>query len=1044
MTDREGVEPGGQGPTEPQPAFHEAGMAGVPVSVSTSELHRQGQTAGAQEQLEQHGSSAAQPRPLPSQAAPGPLVTPPPAPAAPAPPEQSSAGAGSPPAADSGGIAAAGTAAAAAAGTASTVEEQEDEEAGEPSVATASSSPPGSHDQQQQLERGGRSGSVAGTGGGGAGAGGSGGPHALSPASTAERPAPALADPSAIPVLPDIVRQKDAKRDLPMVCHIEGCGLDLCTQAEYYQRYRICKAHLKAPALMVDGVPQRFCQQCGRFHELSEFDGEKRDAALALPFCVLLLVLFALLNCRARLEQHNSRRRKVFATSQGMRRGGRVGKDRPFQPRLSGELEGEEGGDDGGGEGDPLLMADDRGGLMPTQYSLRGRGTKLAGTRRDRSTIEEEEVLTLTPQEKEAILLLRQAERPLQRQALAPAMPRFLSEPVRGPHGWRAGSGAGPSTLAEEELLLLHPQLQDLLSQQQQVARHEQLSAAAAAGLQAAAAAQGRALTGGPFTSLSSQHSLTARTSVVLPPQYGSGADQRRLEELLGPSGSATAAAAVAAAAAAGPQTAQAPPGNPFAAGAGAAAVLTPSGKRSSWLGALTGCGRFRGYDVSVTDKRFAAADPTASGTAEGARPGSAGSPQQQQLPSQQQQQQHPQHPPPPPAQLPNPFLQQRGGGAPMSSGMSRLGNVAALLGPGSGAGGGSTTPAPKASELLRQMAELAASAELSMEQAALQQAVAGVGGSRPLMEAYPAPFQIAEEIMRRMQQGGTGVAPSPPPSGQAAGYAAAAAAGALPPSKSSLGYRANAGVGGGGDAATAGLGGRAGSGGGAGGGMSRGLTGPDLLAALTGLAPLAAGAPESQPSQPRLTPQQSNQHQQLQLRQKDPAADALALLSPYQGAPWPPGVGQPQSAAAAMQSAASLQASGRGAAAVGGGAASNKLPPAVSAASELEQLLSSSGSSLPPEQLIAALLAGAGSGSQSDGSAGEWYNGSSVPASQPAAGRGAPPALVQDLMTLLQGTMGAAPGSRQDYSQQQPTQQQQPQLQPHQHSHPHARSTGP
>ncbi len=28
-------------------------------------------------------------------------------------------------------------------------------------------------------------------------------------------------------------------------------------------------------------------------------------------------------------------------------------------------------------------------------------------------------------------------------------------------------------------------------------------------------------------------------------------------------------------------------------------------------------------YDVSVTDKRFAAADPTASGTAEGARPGS-------------------------------------------------------------------------------------------------------------------------------------------------------------------------------------------------------------------------------------------------------------------------------------------------------------------------------------------------------------------------------------------------------------------------------------
>ncbi len=55
------------------------------------------------------------------------------------------------------------------------------------------------------------------------------------------------------------------------------------------QRYRICKAHLKAPALMVDGVPQRFCQQCGRFHELSEFDGEKRCVGTSLDgSCVVL------------------------------------------------------------------------------------------------------------------------------------------------------------------------------------------------------------------------------------------------------------------------------------------------------------------------------------------------------------------------------------------------------------------------------------------------------------------------------------------------------------------------------------------------------------------------------------------------------------------------------------------------------------------------------------------------------------------------------------------------------------------------------------
>ena len=36
---------------------------------------------------------------------------------------------------------------------------------------------------------------------------------------------------------------------------------------------------------------QRFCQQCGRFHHLVEFDGEKRS-------------------CRARLQRHNARRRK--------------------------------------------------------------------------------------------------------------------------------------------------------------------------------------------------------------------------------------------------------------------------------------------------------------------------------------------------------------------------------------------------------------------------------------------------------------------------------------------------------------------------------------------------------------------------------------------------------------------------------------------------------------------------------------------------------------------------------------------------------------
>ncbi len=112
------------------------------------------------------------------------------------------------------------------------------------------------------------------------------------------------------------------------VCSIDGCAADLSQLREYHQRFRICDYHLKVshstvcvllaalarslrrrllvpqvftrrvcstavqvPSIMRDGVLQRFCQQCGRFHHLSEFDGAKRS-------------------CRTRLDRHNARRRK--------------------------------------------------------------------------------------------------------------------------------------------------------------------------------------------------------------------------------------------------------------------------------------------------------------------------------------------------------------------------------------------------------------------------------------------------------------------------------------------------------------------------------------------------------------------------------------------------------------------------------------------------------------------------------------------------------------------------------------------------------------
>ena len=66
-------------------------------------------------------------------------------------------------------------------------------------------------------------------------------------------------------------------------------------------------------SIVCDGRRQRFCQQCGRYHDLAAFDGDKRS-------------------CRARLQRHNARRRKKADTADSARvssslarlRGGRV------------------------------------------------------------------------------------------------------------------------------------------------------------------------------------------------------------------------------------------------------------------------------------------------------------------------------------------------------------------------------------------------------------------------------------------------------------------------------------------------------------------------------------------------------------------------------------------------------------------------------------------------------------------------------------------------------------------------------------------------
>ncbi|KAJ1260201.1 hypothetical protein BS78_10G214200 [Paspalum vaginatum] len=77
----------------------------------------------------------------------------------------------------------------------------------------------------------------------------------------------------------------------PPRCQAEGCKADLSGAKHYHRRHKVCEYHAKASVVAAAGKQQRFCQQCSRFHVLTEFDEAKRS-------------------CRKRLAEHNRRRRK--------------------------------------------------------------------------------------------------------------------------------------------------------------------------------------------------------------------------------------------------------------------------------------------------------------------------------------------------------------------------------------------------------------------------------------------------------------------------------------------------------------------------------------------------------------------------------------------------------------------------------------------------------------------------------------------------------------------------------------------------------------
>ncbi|KAL3700045.1 hypothetical protein R1sor_018067 [Riccia sorocarpa] len=74
-------------------------------------------------------------------------------------------------------------------------------------------------------------------------------------------------------------------------CQVDDCKADLSHAKDYHRRHKVCEMHAKAGKALVTRLMQRFCQQCSRFHPLTEFDEGKRS-------------------CRRRLAGHNRRRRK--------------------------------------------------------------------------------------------------------------------------------------------------------------------------------------------------------------------------------------------------------------------------------------------------------------------------------------------------------------------------------------------------------------------------------------------------------------------------------------------------------------------------------------------------------------------------------------------------------------------------------------------------------------------------------------------------------------------------------------------------------------
>lgn len=96
--------------------------------------------------------------------------------------------------------------------------------------------------------------------------------------------------------LPGKKRARTARAAASARCQVPGCEVDISELKGYHRRHRVCLRCANAATVVLDGDVKRYCQQCGKFHVLSDFDEGKRS-------------------CRRKLERHNTRRRRKAVDS---------------------------------------------------------------------------------------------------------------------------------------------------------------------------------------------------------------------------------------------------------------------------------------------------------------------------------------------------------------------------------------------------------------------------------------------------------------------------------------------------------------------------------------------------------------------------------------------------------------------------------------------------------------------------------------------------------------------------------------------------------